>query len=104
MRAWTYFLAVGLSAGVAGCRSGGAGAVLGGIEGLAVSGRRFDGREIALSDRSKWAVQAAGASATLGWAVGEPVRVGGSGLGAWPVAITSQRSGATALARPAGRY
>ena len=107
MRGLTWILMVALSASGSACRSAkspaGVGAVgMGG--GLVFSGRRPDGREIALSNRSKWTIQAAGASATLRWQVGEPVQVGGSGQGAWPAAITSLVSGATALARPAGRF
>lgn len=72
--------------------------------GLVFTGRRPDGCEIALSDRSKWAIQPAGASATLHWRPGEPLQMGASGDPLWPAAITSLTSGATAYARPAGRY
>ena len=66
--------------------------------GLTFTGRRPDGREIALSNRTKWSIQPAGASATLRWQPGEP------GQPVWPAAITSRVSGATAFARPAGRF
>jgi hypothetical protein len=72
--------------------------------GLVFTGRRPDGREIALSNRTKWAIQPAGASATLRWQRGETVQLGQSGQPLWPAAITSRASGATAFARPAGRY
>ena len=57
-----------------------------------------------LSDRTKWAIQPAGASATLGWHPGEPLVMNGSGNPMWPAAISSYASGNTALARPAGRF
>ncbi|MES2465734.1 MAG: hypothetical protein V4675_00410 [Verrucomicrobiota bacterium] len=72
--------------------------------GLSFTGRRPDGREIALSNRTKWSIQPAGASATLRWQPGEPVQLGASGQPVWPAAITSRVSGATAFARPAGRF
>jgi len=72
--------------------------------GLVFTGRRPDGCEIALSDRSKWAIQPAGASATLHWQAGEPLQLGSSGEPMWPAAITSLASGNTAFARPAGRF
>ena len=72
--------------------------------GLTFTGRRPDGREIALSNRTKWSIQPAGASATLRWQPGEPVQLGSSGEPVWPAAITSRVSGATAFARPAGRF
>jgi hypothetical protein len=72
--------------------------------GLVFTGRRPDGGEIALSDRTKWAIQPAGASATLHWQPGEPLQMGASGEPLWPAAITSLASGATAYARPAGHY
>jgi len=72
--------------------------------GLTFTGRRPDGREIALSNRTKWSIQPAGASATLRWQPGEPVELGSSGEPVWPAAITSRVSGATAFARPAGRF
>ena len=72
--------------------------------GLLFTGRQPDGREIALSNRTKWAIQPAGASATLRWQPGEPVRLGASGEALWPAAITSLASGATAYARPAGQF
>ena len=72
--------------------------------GLVFTGRRPDGREIALSNRTKWAIQPAGASATLRWQPGEPVQLGQSGEPLWPTAITSRASGATAFARPAGTF
>ena len=72
--------------------------------GLTFTGRRPDGREIALSNRTKWSIQPAGASATLRWQPGEPVQLGASGEPVWPAAITSRVSGATAFARPAGRF
>lgn len=72
--------------------------------GLVFTGRRPDGREIALNDRTKWAIQPAGASATLRWQPGEPVRFGHSGQSQWPAAITSLASGTTAFARPAGKF
>ena len=72
--------------------------------GLVFTGRRPDGCEIALSDRTKWAIQPAGASATLHWQPGEPLKMGSSGEPMWPAAITSVTSGNTAFARPAGRF
>lgn len=72
--------------------------------GLVFTGRRPDGREIALSNRTKWAIQPAGASATLRWQPGEPVQMGQSGEPLWPAAITSLTTGATAFARPAGTF
>ena len=72
--------------------------------GLSFTGRRPDGREVALSNRTKWSIQPAGASATLGWQPGEPVQLGGSGETLWPVSITSRTTGATAFARPAGNF
>ncbi len=72
--------------------------------GLTFTGRRPDGREIALSDRTKWSVQPAGASATLRWQPGEPVSRVNTGNPLWPAAITSHGTGGTALARPAGRF
>ena len=72
--------------------------------GLVFTGRRPDGQEIALSNRTKWSIQPAGASATLRWQPGEPVQLGSSGEPVWPAAITSRVSGATAFARPAGNY
>ena len=68
------------------------------------TGRLPNGREIALSDRTKWAIQPAGASATLRWQPGEPLRLGASGQPTWPAAITSLATGATAFARPAGQF
>ena len=72
--------------------------------GLVFTGRRPDGREIALSNRTKWSIQPAGASATLRWQAGEVVRLGQSGEPLWPTVITSMNSGAIALARPAGTF
>jgi hypothetical protein len=72
--------------------------------GLSFTGRRPDGQEIALSNRTKWSIQPAGSSATLRWQPGEPVQLGSSGVPMWPAAITSRASGATAFARPAGRF
>jgi hypothetical protein len=72
--------------------------------GLVFTGRRPDGREIALSNRTKWAIRAAGSSATLHWQPGEPVQLGSSGEPLWPAAITSLTTGATAFARPAGGF
>lgn len=72
--------------------------------GLVFTGRRPDGREIALSNRTKWSIQPAGASATLQWQPGEPVQLGSSGEPVWPAAITSLATGATAYARPAGQF
>ena len=72
--------------------------------GLSFTGRRPDGQEIALSNRTKWAVQAAGASATLRWQPGEPVQLGASGQPMWPTAITNLSSGSTAFARPVGSF
>ena len=72
--------------------------------GLVFTGRRPDGREIALSNRTKWSIQPAGASATLRWQPGEPVQLGSSGEPVWPAAITSLATGATAYGRPAGQF
>ncbi|MDB6069921.1 MAG: hypothetical protein JWL81_1092 [Verrucomicrobiales bacterium] len=72
--------------------------------GLEFTGRRADGREIALSNRTKWSIQPAGASATLHWQPGEPLRISSSGSAVWPAAITSLPEGNTALARPAGTF
>ena len=72
--------------------------------GLIFTGRRPDGREIALSNRTKWSIQPAGASATLRWQGGEPVQLGASGEALWPTSITSRKTGATAFARPAGTF
>ena len=72
--------------------------------GLTFTGRRPDGREIALSNRTRWAIQPAGASATLRWQPGEPVALGGSGEALWPASITSRTTGASAFARPAGTF
>lgn len=72
--------------------------------GLAFTGRRPDGREIALSNRTKWAIQPAGASATLRWQPGEPLQISNTGNPMWPAAITSLPEGNTALARPAGTF
>lgn len=75
-----------------------------GTSGLAFTGRRPDGREIALSNRTKWAIQPAGASATLRWQPGEPLRISSTGNPMWPAAITSLPEGNTALARSAGTF
>ncbi len=72
--------------------------------GMVFTGRRPDGREIALSNRTKWSIQPAGASATLRWQPGEIVRLGQSGEPLWPAAITSMANGSTAFARPAGNF
>ncbi len=72
--------------------------------GLTFTGRLPHGREIALSDRTKWSIQPAGASATLRWQPGEPLRLGASGEPTWPAAITSLATGATAFARSAGQF
>lgn len=72
--------------------------------GLVFTGRRPDGREIALSNRTKWSIQPAGASATLHWQPGEVVRLSQSGEPLWPIAITNQTAGSTAFARPAGNF
>ncbi len=72
--------------------------------GVVFTGRRPDGREIALSDRTKWSIQPAGASATLRWQPGEILQLGQSGEPLWPTAITNRTSGSTAFARPAGTF
>ena len=71
---------------------------------LTFTGRRPDGAEIALSDRTKWTIQPAGTSATLRWSPGEPLTRTATGDPYWPTALISQASGAIALARPAGRF
>ena len=57
-----------------------------------------------LSDRSPWQVQPAGQSATLRWQPGEPIAVIRSGHPAWPFLLTSQATGAAALARPSPAF
>jgi hypothetical protein len=57
-----------------------------------------------LSDRSPWQIQPAGQSASLSWQPGEPISVIRSGHPAWPFLLTSQATGAAALARPSPAF